>query len=648
LAGAGLALAAVFLILALVVCGAFALRAVGGQRQRVAASATTTARSQALIPSDGPWQSWAAANSVLALALGPDGHLLTGGFGSVTRWRLADGTPSGQMTTGNGLPSSNVLALLTDPDTGTVWIATAEGLAAVRQGGNNIYDQADGLDSSYVSALALTRQGLLAGTQYAGRPGAGLNRFTDNGWRPVPGFPSSDTGLDPDLLSSNVSALLEDSRGEVWVGTSNGLGRYDGSAWQRYGLEEGLPAIGVSSLAEVEGEVWVGTHGGLARFAGGAFEQVPALAGLPVFGILTASNGEVWVAAGGALARRAAAGQDWTLYDSTQLPSYSVYGGLEGPDGALYFGSDDGVVRFAGEALEVWRAPNLPTQPGYGAILDGPAPGQIWFIQEYGTRLDVFDLAAGAWQPSPPLPCDYCVPLARDADGRLWAGGDLGLWIVETDGQAAAHLTSAEGLPADGVYSVAFGPNGEAWLGTPGGVALYDGASVVETYTAASAGLASDFIGGLWFTSDGSLWVATDVNLSRRGPGGDWEHFAAGHPFEWDVRINDLAEAPDGALWVATAGNGVYRYAQGAWTQFKPGENRVRLPSTDVQTITAAPDGSLWFGLVHAGAAHFDGGEWQVFTRADGLIHPHVNAIYLDEAGGVWFATSGGVSRYQP
>ena len=94
------------------------------------------------------------------------------------------------------------------------------------------------------------------------------------------------------------------------------------------------------------------------------------------------------------------------------------------------------------------------------------------------SRSDVFDLNTETWQPGPTLNCDYCVPLARDSFGRLWAGGDLGVWIFDADGHAVAHLNAESGLPADSVYGVAFAPTGEAWLATPGGVAVYDDSTV--------------------------------------------------------------------------------------------------------------------------------------------------------------------------
>jgi hypothetical protein len=194
------------------------------------------------------------------------------------------------------------------------------------------------------------------------------------------------------------------------------------------------------------------------------------------------------------------------VYDPSVLPAYDLYRGVEAEDGTLYFGTADGVLRVVGDQLDVWRAPNTPSVAAFGAIGAGPEPGQLVFLEEYGARLDVFDLASETWQPGPQLACDYCVPLARDPEGRVWAGGDLGAWIFDAEGDAAVHLTSDQGLPADGVYGVAFAPTGEAYLATPGGVAVYDGTTVTTVYDSSSVGLASDSVHGVWVTSDGALW----------------------------------------------------------------------------------------------------------------------------------------------
>jgi len=642
----GLAGAAVLGFVGLVACGALALVWLNGQNPG-GSTPEPTGQPTAVIVGDGAWQSWVAANTNWVTAMTGDGQLITGGPGGVAGWDMAAGEPEDQLTSAGGLPSPFVTALLADADTERLWIATDAGLASTDGQDLVVYGEDEGLDSSVVQALARTSGGLLAGTAYGGHDGTGLNLLTGDGWQPVPGFPSLDA-YDDEHLSTYVTAILEDGDGDLWVGTDNGLGHYDGDAWTRYAGDEGLPGVYITALALVDGDVWAGTENGPARFDGEGFRVVPDLEGWWVHGILPTSTGEVWVSLGGGLARWTGSGSNWRFYEPNLLPSYDIYRGVEGPDGTLYFGTDDGVLRVAGDERSVWRAPNVPAVAAFASVRAEPQLGQLWFAEEYGDRIDVFDLASETWQPGFRLDCDYCVPLARDAEGRLWAGGDLGVWIFDADGNLAAHLTTDQGLPDDAAYGVAFAPTGEVYLATLGGVAVYDGAAVTAVYDADSAGLNSDEAHGVWVTSDGALWVAAGYGISRLDLSGEWTHYGTGDPFEYEPWINDLAEDANGAVWLATDGEGVYRLAEGAWTKFSPSDTGAGLPSTNVKSITLAPDGTLWFGLYYSGAAHFDGTTWVSFQVEDGLIHSNVNDIYVDDQGRVWFATSGGVSRYSP
>ena len=290
----------------------------------------------------------------------------------------------------------------------------------------------------------------------------------------------------------------------------------------------------------------------------------------------------------------------------------------------------------------------MPTRAGYSHILAGQTANKLWFVQQYGVNVDQVDLATATWTRGPSLACDSCQPVAWGPDGRLWAGSDQGMWIFQgASGTQVTHVTSDQGLPAGPALAVAFAPNGFAWIGTTGGVALYTGTQITTVFTVASAGLADNTVNHLLAASDGSLWVATNTNLSHHMPDGQWVHYGPGNPFQSDVSVNGLAQDTSGAIWVATNGEGVYRFAAQAWTQFRPGVNGVRLPSNDVRCVTPS-GGSVWFGTAQAGAARFDGANWQAFSVADGLIDASVNDISVDSSGVVWFATSGGVSAYQP
>jgi ligand-binding sensor domain-containing protein len=644
-----------------VVCGALLTLLALNQQRRLSPPRPTTLAAEgaptatpgppgstpaAVIPgAPGHWRSWAAGNFVLAVAQF-NGQLVSGGPGSVTTWNLAGGTVAGRLTTANGLPEPHVDAIVADDAAKTLWIGTAAGVTAFDGQHTTLYDRQSGLDSNDVKAMAHTRRGLLVGTAGSNVDGGGLNLFAAGRWQPVGGFPSVyQTDSAPDHLSTNITALLEDSKGNWWVGTSNGLGFYDGQTWKRFSTFDGLPDNQVTALAEADGAIWAGTNSGLAHLASGAFAVTAETQGKTIRGLFAGQGGDLWVTGDSAIARRAT-GSHWQTYDQSNFPANVVFGGLQASDGMTYFATDAGVLRFDGRTFELWSVPNVPNQPGYALILAHPSKNQLWFVDNNYDNTDVLDLAASTWSRLPTLPCDACIPVAWGSDGRLWAASGDGMWIIQ--GNKATHVTASQGLPSSGTRAFAFGADGSTWVGTDAGLARYEGTAVTAVFSTTNAGLADDTINRLLVAADGSLWVATNNNLSRRTRDGQWLHYGPGNPFQSDIQVAALAQDTAGAVWVGTRGEGVYRFMGNAWTQFRPGIGGVKLPSSDVISVTPLRDGSIWFGTAGAGAARFDGASWQAFTVADGLINPFVFDVYQDQTGAVWFATYGGVTEYQP
>jgi ligand-binding sensor domain-containing protein/tRNA A-37 threonylcarbamoyl transferase component Bud32 len=592
-------------------------------------------------PEDTGWTSWVSLNEVWdAMAYGD--QVLAWGAGGLTVWNRADGALFRQFTTVEGLPDPQVNDVLVDEEEGVLWIGSENGLARFDIAAEDwvVYDDDDGLDSTSIGALEWMDGYLIVGTRYSGLEGGGLIRFDGARWEALPDFPSAEPSEGSERLSYNVNRLLYDG-GALWAGTDNGLGRYDGQTWTRYAAAEGLPGNQIYALTlDNDGVLWVGTNAGVARFNGEAFERFEGGPGTDygIAGIVQDGAGRYWFSGDNGVWRYDPQAVNWDHFniDSGDLPVYTLFGATLDADGYLYFGSyGGGLIRYDGDAFTPWMIPNLPRVDGVGGIV--PAPdGTLWFVEEYGGLVDRFDPASGEWSPVS-LPCDYCYPATFDADGRLWLGGDLGLWIVEGD-QVAAHLTTAEGLPSDRVLSLAFDSSGFAWVGTEAGVAIFDGQSVTQILTAENTGFASDVIRVVRQDSFGVMWVGADGSLSRFTPDGGVEHFTEGNPFQGLDYVTALADA-QGVLWVATANAGFYRYADGEWQGW---------PSDSLWAAAAAPDGTVWFGTYYNGALHFDGQDADDFDIEDGLAHLNVTDIHVTPDGTVWFATSGGVSRYEP
>ncbi|MBI3241018.1 MAG: protein kinase [Chloroflexi bacterium] len=602
-----------------------------------------------VVPGDSNWTSWTAGNIVWGATIYND-QIAAWGPGGISLWDRFDGTLRQRILSTDGLPAVQVNYLLADEDRGGLWAATEGGGLGFFDGERwTRYNTDDGLDSDSVTALALTSQYLLVGTSYSGVEGGGLLQFNGQTWEPVPGFPSAQTDERPDLLSYNVQIILPvvmpDSTTVLWVGTANGLGYYDGQTWRRYSTEEGLPSNNVWVLiVDDNGDLLAGTEGGAARFNGESFEAFEQTLERPINGIVQDANSDYWFSGSGGLARYSPANSDWEFFstDSGDLEVYTYFRALRDPDtGSLYFGSDGtGLVRTDLDGtFTPWAIPNQPRFNAYSAIVRAP-DGSLWFAEEYGDQTDRYDLNTDTWS-AVELPCSYCVPLAFQADGSLWLGGEEGLWFWPADGSDLSQITTEQGLPDNHVYSLAFTPDGHVLAGTYAGLAHLEGLEVTAVFNAENSGLASDYIRALYSALDGTVWVGTDGGLSRLLPDGSWEHFTPGNPFgdglDW---VQSIVASADGALWAGTGNNGAWRLFDGKWEQFD-GPNLLS---------GAAPDfgGGVWFGSYYSGAWYFNGNDVESYEVKDGLIHPNVNDIYVDDSGTAWFATSGGVTRRAP
>jgi ligand-binding sensor domain-containing protein/tRNA A-37 threonylcarbamoyl transferase component Bud32 len=616
-----------------------------------AAASTAEATTGPVATGEGAWTSWTAANNVYNSTISGD-EIIAWGPGGLTFWSRADGSLLRQILPADGLPDAWVTDVLVDEDRGGLWVGTEAGLGFFDGQDWAIYDRTDGLDSDYISALALTSQYLLVGTSYSGEDGGGLLRFDGQRWERVPDFPSTYTEGDQIVegkVHYNVVALLvtPDDSTVVWVGTDYGLARYDGETWTLYFVEQGLPHNAIRTLAEDDaGALLVGTEGGAARFNGETFEVFEQTRDMSVYGIVQDAEDAYWFAGGGGVARFDPQRADWEVFsqDNGDLPAWTILRAMRDPDtGALYFGSfGGGLIQYDGDDFTPWLVPNTIRPPGMRGIVAAP-DGSLWFTEEYGTLTDRFDPATGEWSPVD-LPCDYCVPAAFDEAGNLWLGGSEGLWFRPADGGEVIHLTTEQGLPSNEVYAFAFAPDGNVLAGTPAGMAYLKGLEVAAVYNVANSAFASDIIRAIYTAPDGTVWVGTDGGLSHMLSDGTWEHYTSGNPFHEGLNfVSAMLQDEAGGLWVTTFGDGIYYFANGEWQRYYD-----ELPTDGFYMVSAAPDGSVWFGAYYRGALRFKDGEWENFTVEDGLVHSNVNNVYVDAAGAVWFATSGGVTRYVP
>lgn len=453
----------------------------------------------------------------------------------------------------------------------------------------------DGLPQRSVPAIARTRDGYLwVGTE------EGLLRFDGAKFRL---YDSSNTSQ---LARHNIVRLLAGRKGGLWIGTlGGGLLWTDGETFRRYTTKDGLAEDVVSALCEDrDGSLWVGTFSqGVDHFAGGRFTPITKKDGLTsdeIRAIHQDAEGALWIGTrGGGLDR----------LQNGRVESWTTANGL----------SNDQVTSLA--------------EDGAGGVWIGTRRG----LDRWNAgKLTVLTTADG-------LRNDEVISLARDKDGVLWAGTVTGGLNRIANGTIAA-LTKAEGLPDDTVQALATDDDGNLWVGSDGGLTRLAAGAFLPTGTL--EGLPSNDVRPVFQTSNGDLWVGTrGAGLARRSAsdsarlaGATWTVFTQKDGLPSD-RVWALYEDRAGDVWAGTKG-GLARLdrRKGKWTSFTKEQG---LAADLVFAIVSDAAGDLWIGTV-GGLSRMHDGKFTNFTPSDGLTNERIYCLLPARDGSLWIGTAGG------
>lgn len=404
------------------------------------------------------------------------------------------------------------------------------------------------------------------------------------------------------LVNNRLNVVREGPDGSAWIGTHDGLSRFDGNRFAKWTVENGLPYQKVTALhVDRDGVVWLGTgkedagRGAVTRFDGKTFVHYTPRDGLAaglIQCIYRDTSGQLWF--GTRNAGLSIYDPDTVQVFSTRhgLPDHRISALLRSSDGSLWVGTDQG-------GLARWDGTNFVTFTNK----DGLASHQITAVHEdlsqeiwAGTKGGLHRFRAGRWHQ---VTAEEVNAIADDRDGTLWVASQNAL----DSGGIARRLpwgfeAWVSGGPGDRpVRTMGRSREGDVWMATSDCVFRFDGQHILKIPWALlpSAGVAN-VVYGDW---TGTIWIGTSKGLAR---------------FE------------NGALHVLPVPE-----LQG---------------HRDVRSIHRDQAGRLWIGTL-GGVAIFDGSAWCTLETADGLAGRNVVAIQPAEGDSVWLATDGGLTRFR-
>ena len=438
---------------------------------------------------------------------------------------------------------------------------------AVTQYAHDSWSTESGLPQNSVWAVAETADGYLwVGTQ------EGLVRF--DGVR----FTIYDRENTDVFKTAEVTALLAGREGELWIGTrGGGLLRYAGGKFQAFTVKDGLPDDVVLSplFQDASGAVWFITDLGLARIEQGKVRDCPGLKGLgasQLHGIVQDPEGTLWVGTSEGLARWD--GKAFNLLTAADGlcdgPVRTICGGR---DTGLWVVSDGGISRWDGRALTCVCRERLDMLSVKTSFVD--RDGALWI----GAQKGLLRFAEGRLErptAENDFPQDDITALREDRHGQLWIG-TLGGGLARYNHGAFSRLSADHGALGDQVETIFEDREGSLWVGTDdaGLHLLKDGKFTV---IGKPEGLSHDLVWGICQDRRGNVWLGTDNGLNRLEPSGKITQFSRKDGLENTI-VQTLAEDPSGDLWLGTWGGGVYRLHEGKLVPFPAPEGALqRLP----------------------------------------------------------------------
>ncbi len=460
---------------------------------------------------------------------------------------------------------------------------------------------------------------------------------------PLRAFRSFERATERGLPQSSVAALAQDEEGVLWIGTLDGVGRFDGTTIQTVRLPPGMIPFGANSAI-------------IARRKGGVF--IGGSAGVHIF------DGKIF----------------------TFLPTESVVNSLaETSDGSLWMTDrKGGFYRCTNPEKAAWEKPMSQAQFPWPAVLVASCGGSAaWVAWRDGVmRIEdnkVIKVAGGS------LPPDSITALLVTPDEHCWIGTQKGQICSTKPGDTHWTIAATVAMKKGLIRCMALDRRGRIWAGCNVGTVCFGSEEAREwTEWGPANGIKPALVNAILADHEGSIWIGLNAYGLLQWIGEEWSHRNRwpGDLYGMNSTVFGINGTSDDGFLAADFVHGIYRWDGHAMTLYgeedgltentrcavqpEPGRiwvgarfgifesehgekfhKSLDLPEGFIQGIFRSPDGDWYAASSSAGAFLLENGKWKPAEKLNALLGTqNVRGMTWRRNGELWVATMRGVAIF--
>jgi signal transduction histidine kinase/ligand-binding sensor domain-containing protein len=483
-----------------------------------------------------------------------------------------------------------------------------------------------------------------------------------------------------------IRAITQTANGYLWIGTDNGLIRFDGFNFQVVPLTPSSPSSDGPVLGlgtDADGNLLVRLQGQMLRQNSRGFESMPSGTGPTVSHVTAMGKGEHGgailsdllggtlrfrrekleiitnrdVAPGSSTVISIAETRDGKIWMGTLgtglfylqegrlthvaagFPDNKINCLLPLDDNNLWVGTDSGLFRWNGTELKRAEVPATLRKVQVLSMLRD-RNSNSWI----GTSRGLIRINAGgvALAEEKELRGDGGInALFEDREGNIWVGGGRGLERV----QDSIFLTysPAASLPSGNNGPIYVDPENRTWFAPARGGLYFLKEGRVQRIT--TAPLDRDVVYSIGGLND-EIWIGGQhsglTRLQYRDGLVSTRTYTEANGLAQNS-IFAVYQSRDGAVWAGTLTGGVSKYWDGHFTTYTTAGG---LASNSISAISETRNGTMWFGTPN-GLSSLSNGDWKAFTLQDGLPDRSVLCLFEDSSGVLWIGTSKGLAFFK-